>query len=51
MTPQESREIFVESVFKDEEVQRLKEVGLYNPYIYGIISIDELYAEIREQGI
>ena len=51
MTPQESREIFVESIFKKEEVERLKLVGLYNSYIRGIISIDELYAQVREQGI
>lgn len=51
MTPQESRENFIESQFTDEEIELLKERGLYQDYVEGWISINTIYAQMREQGI
>ena len=51
MTPQESRESFIDSQFTEKEIAKLKERGLYNDYVEGHISINTIYAQVREQGI
>jgi len=51
MTPQESREIFIESQFSESEIAKLKDKGLYRDYVEGQISINTIYAQVREQGI
>ena len=51
MTPQESREEFADSVFTHEEITKLIEQDLYNDYICGRASFDELCAVVRDQGV
>lgn len=51
MTPQESRERFIDSIFSLDEVIYLKSIGLYDDYIEGRISIDNVYSTLKEQGI
>jgi hypothetical protein len=51
MTPQESRELFIESQFPPEEIEDLKERGLYQDYVEGHISINTIYNQLKEQGI
>jgi hypothetical protein len=51
MTPQESRERYIESIFTLDEVIYLQFLGLYDQYVTGEIDIDEIYKQLREQGI
>jgi hypothetical protein len=51
MTPQESRENYLSSVFSLDEVIYLEKLGLAEKYIEGKISIDDIYRLLREQGI
>jgi hypothetical protein len=51
MTPQESREIFIESIMPDKDIVRLKDNGLYQQYVEGKISVEDIYVEVRDQGI
>jgi hypothetical protein len=51
MTPQESRENFIESLFSRDEISRLKKQGLYQKYVEGAISINTIYNQIKEQGV
>lgn len=51
MTPQESREHYLESVFSMDEVLYLTQIGLAQKYTSGDISIDDIYAQLKEQGI
>lgn len=51
MTFEESRENFLESQFTPLEIAELKDRGLFEEYVKGRISINTIYAEMREQGI
>ncbi len=51
MTPQESRSHYLESVFTMDEVLYLEQIGLAQRYVEGEISIDDIYAQLKEQGI
>jgi len=51
MTPQESREIFIESILSETQVKNLQDRGLYWKYTEGRISVEDIYREIRDQGI
>lgn len=51
MTPQESREIFIESQFTTEEILDLQKRGLYEDYVEGRISINTIYNQIKDQGV
>ena len=51
MTPQESREIFLESILSKEERQCLHQKGLYQKYTEGKISVEDIYLELKDQGI
>jgi len=51
MTPEESREIFIESQFSGEKLEQIKEQGLYKDYVQGKISINTIYNQLKEQGI
>jgi hypothetical protein len=51
MTPQESREIFIESILSEDEVASLQRAGLYQKYTEGKISVEDIYHEIKDQGI
>lgn len=51
MTPQESRERFIDSLFTIDEVIYLQKVGLYQDYVEGRISINTIYNTLKDQGI
>ena len=51
MTPKESREIFIESILSKDEVASLRKTGLYQRYTEGKISVEDIYHEIKDQGI
>jgi hypothetical protein len=51
MTPQESRENYLLSVFSMDEVLYLEKLGLAQRYVKGELSIDDIYVHLREQGI
>jgi hypothetical protein len=51
MTPQESRERYIDSLFSIDEVIYLRELGLYDDYISGVIDIQEIYKQLKDQGI
>ena len=51
MTPQESRESFLNSLFTMDEVLFLEKIGLAEDYIEGRISINTIYNYFKEQGI
>jgi hypothetical protein len=51
MTPQESRELFIESLFTFDEILDLQKRGLYQDYVEGHISINTIYTVLKEQGI
>jgi hypothetical protein len=51
MTPQESREIFIESQFPGKKLEQIKEQGLYQDYVEGKISINTIYNQLKDQGI
>jgi hypothetical protein len=51
MTPQESREKFIDSLFKEAEIEDLKQRELYQEYIEGKISINTIYNQLKDQGI
>jgi len=51
MTPKESREHYLDSVFTMDEVLYLQKINLAQRYIEGELSIDDIYAHLREGGI
>ena len=51
MTSQESRELFIESLFTLDEILDLKQRGLYEDYTTGKISINTIYNLLKEQAI
>lgn len=51
MTPEESRESYLNSVFSLDETLYLAQLGLAQRYIQGEISIDDIYIHLREGGI
>jgi hypothetical protein len=51
MTPQESRELFIDSLFTIDEIIYLKKIGLYQDYVEGRISINTIYNQLKDQGV
>ena len=51
MTPQESRERYIESIFTVDEIIYLQFLGLYDQYVTGEISIYGIYKELKDQGV
>lgn len=51
MTPQESREQFIEGSFDPETLEELKENGMYTDYVEGRISINTIYHHYRDEAI
>jgi hypothetical protein len=51
MTPEESRSNYLDSVFSMDEVIYLESIGLAQRYTRGEISIDDIYVQLKEQGI
>jgi len=50
MTPQESRERFIESLFSLDEILYLQSQGIYQDYVEGRISINTIYNLLKDQG-
>jgi hypothetical protein len=50
MTPQESRELFIDGIFPENELEVIREMGLYEDYVEGRISINTIYTHLRDQG-
>jgi hypothetical protein len=50
-TPEESRSHYLDSVFTMDEVLYLEQIGLAQRYIQGELSIDDIYAQLKDQGI
>jgi hypothetical protein len=51
MVPEESRSSYLDSVFSMDEVLYLEQIGLAQLYIQGKLSIDDIYTQLKEQGI
>jgi hypothetical protein len=51
MVPEESRSNYLDTVFSMDEVLYLEQIGLAQRYVEGEISIDDIYAQLKEQGI
>ena len=51
MTPQESREMFIDGIFPDNELELIRSMGLYEDYVEGSASIHDIYKLLRDQGI
>jgi len=51
MKPFESREIFIDTILPQKDIDRLKRQGLYELYVSGKVSVDEIYRQVKDQGI
>jgi hypothetical protein len=51
MVPEESRSSYLDSVFSMDEVLYLEQIGLAQRYVKGELSIDDIYTQLKEQGI
>lgn len=51
MTTQESRAKFLESQFKQEEIDFLKDIGIFSDYVEGRVSINTIYNFMKDQGV
>ena len=51
MTPEESREMFLDTMFSKRDLDSLKESGIYYQYTEGKVSVDKVYAQLKEQGV
>lgn len=51
MTPSESREIFLDAILPQKDIDRLKKQGLYEQYVVGTISVDDIYRQLKDQGV
>ena len=50
MTPQESRDQFLEGILNKDEYELLRDIGAYEDYVEGVISIDDIYTRLRDQA-
>ena len=50
MTPQESREEFIDGLLPEDELEFIRELGLYEAYVEGAISIHDIYKQLKDQG-
>ena len=48
MTPQESREEFIDDLLPEDDLEFIRESGLYELYIEGTISIYDIYKQLRD---
>jgi len=51
MTPAESKEIFLDTLLPQKDIDRLKKQGLYEQFVVGKISVNEIYRQFKDQGI
>ena len=50
MTPQESREEFIAGLLPEDQLELIRESGLYKPYVEGAISIHDIYKQLKDQA-
>jgi hypothetical protein len=50
MTPQESREEFIDGLLPKDELEFIRELGLYEDYVEGNISINTILRQLKDQG-
>jgi hypothetical protein len=50
MTPQESRDQFLDGILNENESDILRDSGLYEDYVEGAISIQDIYIHLKDQG-
>jgi len=50
MTPQESREEFIEGLLPEDDLDLIREIGLYESYVEGEVSINTIYQRLREDA-
>ena len=50
MTPQESREEFIEGLLPGDELEFIRGLGLYESYVEGAISIHDIYKQLKDQA-
>lgn len=50
MTPQESREEFIEGLLPEDDLDLIREIGLYESYVEGGVSINTIYQRLREDA-
>ena len=51
MTPQESREKFIDGSLDPETLEDLKKNGMYEDYVEGRISMNTIYNHYKDQAI
>jgi hypothetical protein len=51
MSPEESRENFLDATFTKEQIDHLKEIGDYDRYITGVTGYEEICKHARDQGV
>lgn len=51
MTPQESRESFIDGALPEDELEVIRQLGMYEDYVEGRISIQDIYQQLRDQGV
>ena len=50
MTSQQSRESFLEGLLHGDELELIREMGFYEDYVEGRISINTIYNQLKGQG-
>ena len=50
MTPEESRDQFLDGLLNEDEYDLLRGNGLYEDYVEGAISIQDIYTHLKDQG-
>lgn len=51
MTLQESREAFIDSIASERVIHDLKNLGIYDNYITGLIDFDDVCRYMRDQAV
>jgi len=51
MTPKESRKIFMDSILTESQKKHLNDQGLYQKYTDGKVPVEEVYRQLRDQGL
>lgn len=50
MTPQESREEFIDGILPEDDLDLIRELGMYEDYVEGEISIHSIYQRLRDDA-
>jgi len=50
MTPQESREEFIEGILSEKELAFIREINLYQDYVEGHVSVNTIFRHLRDQA-